>query len=305
MKLQKTLLAAVVAAAIAPATASAAFLNNWTFDITGSGNTSGDGVTFVNEYLDLNGTSYVDLDLASPVGPSTFNFQDVGAMLVTTADGGANPYDTFVGGTVYETSFIFELSGQVTLGGNINFSSYAAGDYVELWVGSSATGTYDYGTNTDPGTTFGANNGTQIGVFQLNYGAGNVDVAGIPNGQITIVLEPTVLAAGYFFDSNGNDMSAMVNGIQGDGPLFGFVTTNASLNDAVNTTVNDEIVMELAGDPSLTLNGDGVTYGSDAPDRFVVGNNGQYRWSVPEPGTIALLGMGLIGLAGAARRRKA
>ncbi|MHB1186276.1 PEP-CTERM sorting domain-containing protein [Thiobacillus sp.] len=301
---QKTLVSAIFAASMLPLTASAAFLNNWTFDITGSGNTTAnvadDGVTFVNEYLDIIGVSYVDLDLANPNPNGSVPFQDVGTFNTVGADAGANAFDNFKASTLYESTFKFELSGDVSLPGNIDFNAYTAGDYVEWWVGSSATATKDYGSTTG---IFGADNGTLIGKFQLNFGTGTVGITGVPNGLITIILEPTTLLAGYFFDTNGVDLSTLVDGVTGNGPLFGFVTTNASLNDAVNATVNSEIVQQLAGDASLTPNPDGITYGSDAPDRFVVGNNGQYRWSVPEPGMIALLGMGLLGMGITGRRR--
>ena len=58
-----------------------------------------------------------------------------------------------------------------------------------------------------------------------------------------------------------------------------------------------EIVGELAGGA--------VGYTNVAPNDFVVSNNGQFRLSVPEPGTVALMGLGLLafGLSGARRFR--
>ncbi len=297
--MKKRLVAALVAASVLPASASAAFLNNWTLDLTGAGNTSGDGVTSVTEYLDIVGTSYINLN-------STFtSFLDYGTFNVVAADGGASTFDNIVttsGLAVYELTAIFKLSGSVTLPGAIDFAPFAAGDYVELWVGNTGTGTFDYGTTA---ATFGANNGIKIGDFKLAQGSGTVGTTGVPNGQITLILEPTSLTAGYFKDSSGTDLSTFVNVTMGDGPLFGFVTTNASLVSNVPVTVNNEIVVGLAGDPSLPdLPLVAGTFNSDPPDRFVVGNNGQYRWSVPEPATIGLLGMGLMGMGAALRRRK-
>lgn len=292
MKLKKQLLAGLVAATLVPMSASAAFLTNWTLDVTGAGRTTGDGVSNVGEYLDMLGTSYID------IGPTFTTFNDYGTFEVAGADGVGSKFDNFVtGGDLYELTAIFSLSGTVALPGAISFTPYAAGEYAEMWIGSDSTGTADYGTAAG---IYGANNGVKIGTFQLSQGSGAVDVTGVPNGQITLILEPTFLAAGYFKDSSGNDLATMVTATQGDGPLFGFVTTNASLIDAVPGLVNSEIVMELAGGASLA--------NSAPPDRFVVSNNGQYRWApaaIPEPATLGLLGIGLLGMGFASRKRKA
>jgi hypothetical protein len=278
----KRLAALALVAALAPAAASAQiFLNDWSLNLTGTGGAAAG--TTISEYLDFVGASYIE---TTPTGATTFSFTNNGAYNVNGHDGGSPllPQDSIL----EMTGLYSGGTGTGQFGGDITF---AAGGLLDLYADT----TTNFGTATDagsPGTYYGANDGTPIGSFVQTSGTGTVDTTGVPNGQLTLIFEATSLAPGYWFDSAGTDLSTQV----GSGLLFGFVTTNASYVENPSAAVESDIVVALSGG-TLPIIG--------PPDDFVVGNNGQFRLSsVPEPASIALLGIGLLG-AGLTRKRKA
>lgn len=265
--------AAIVAGAFAfaaPASA-AAFLQNWYLDTDGAGA----GLqTKINEYLDITGNSYIRL---TPGAGSSFTFADDGFFQVTGHDGVGRPKPNYI------TATFTDGAGTGTFGGGITFTPGVGilnvySDPVDNWGDNSSS-------------IFGANDGTLIGSFLMYQGVGVVDSTGVPNGMLTLTMQATMLAPGYFFAPDGTtDLSTLVGG----GLLFGFVTTNASTVTDLNTDVSDGLAL-LSGEPVVN----DVKQG-----KFVVSNNGQYRLSVvPEPGTTALLGLGLLSAMLVARRR--
>ncbi len=266
--------AAVAAAFALPGAASAAtFLQNWYLDADGAG---GDSAIKVGEWLDIVGASYIQL---TPTGASTFSFKDDGVFYVSGHDN--VPWNNSLNQI---TATFTDAAGTGTFGGAINFTSGVG--ILNVYSDSN----YNYGT-TD--AIYGANDGTRIGTFVLSVGTGKVDTTGVPNGELTLTLQATDLAAGYFFAPDGTtDLSTLVS----DGLLFGFVTTNASRV----TNPLDPLTGELG---ELV---EGTIVNNPNQGSFIVSNNGQYRLStVPEPGVAALLGLGLIGVCFAGRRRRA
>jgi len=136
---------------------------------------------------------------------------------------------------------------------------------------------------------------TTIGEFHVLTGSGNLLAnSTLPNGTISIIFQAISLASGYWFDSSDRDLSTVAD------VTLGFATTNAiELVGQTASAVNQSLYSgAFGGDPAGGYTDNGTT-------KLVISNNGQYQLAyLPEPGSVALAGLALIGL-GFARRRKA
>lgn len=269
--IKHTLSALALSLAIIPATGSAAFLNNWYYDADGVG---GNAATQIAEYWDIVGPSYVKNTF---INANNFTFQEWGAFVTNAFDGG-NPYPAG-----RQTTGLLSTNGVGALSNGISFTGGVLNIFSDVLSNfASTTGIY------------GANDGTNIATFTVTGGGGLIDPTGIPNGLITLMAKATYLAPGYFFDSNMVDLSTIVS--SPGGLVFGFATTNASRVANPTATVVNEIVGDFAGQ----LAG----YTNVAPGDFIISNNGQFRLSVPEPGSVALYGIGLLALGLATMKSK-
>lgn len=136
-----------------------------------------------------------------------------------------------------------------------------------LYVDTTAgNGMFDIGTST------------QVASFGLNVGACSIDIAPGPlqnKGFCALDLSLN-FAAGYFFNQSGDDLS----------------TTPGTKSATLIVTVQDILGLSQ-------------TYPSaGASQNFQISHDGNMTLNVPEPASVAILGLGLLGFAGA-RRRKA
>ncbi|WP_076418904.1 flocculation-associated PEP-CTERM protein PepA [Colwellia sp. UCD-KL20] len=257
--MKKLLLASLITSASFAATADVVTFNDSSFNGTPGSEIVFD---FIDFDADLAAVTQTDTDLSGDI-TGTEDFSELGSTdIVNFKLGGA-----LLGvDAAYEVFYNYSFSGTVTNNGtgtlDITFNAGTSGLYVDTTV--VGNGMFD--------------GGTQIASFGLNSGACSINInPGVLQNTGFCGLDLSLnFAAGYFFNTNGDDLS----------------TTPGAKTAALIVTVQDIIGLN----PTYPAKGD--------TQNFQISHDGNMTLSVPEPASVAILGLGLLGFAGA-RRRKA
>ena len=262
---------------------AATVLNNWVFNPSGGGFAGGQTI---NEYLDVNGNAFIDL---TSTGGTSFSFTEHAVFNIVQADSNGRLFPVnFPGGNITAT---FEGTGTGNFSGNFTFS----GGTIRMYQ-NPVNGQY---ASTEG--FYGANLGNQIAEFTVMAGGGgSVDASGNPvsNGQVTVFASAAAgsLDAGYFFRENGQDLSTE--------SIMAFAFTNANTVSDPDETLVDEVACQYAGFTGVGCNGE--DYANVAGEHLFISNNGQFKLNeVPEPGSLALFGIAMLGAGVVVRKRAA
>lgn len=252
---------------------SATPYTNWSVSLDGGAN-----FLTVPNFLSVSGLGYIE---NTPTGnPDEFTFEEW-AVFQTLANN--------FGETIQDAFGNYQLTGSLYGEGTVAGGEFFFTDgTLDLYVDTPRS----YGTISND--LYGAQTGDLIASFDIVSGGGFVNADTTPIGSVNTQFVSSFLDVGYFFDPDGNDIALQGYPIEW---LFALTNVTASYNnpDAINPNFSNAL-----------LDTYGITASDDVPFSFFISNSGEFTIGVvPEPTTMLLFGIGLLGAAGISRRKMA
>jgi hypothetical protein len=195
-------------------------------------------------------------------------------------------------------AFVAAQAGATNLIQNGNFQS---ADFTDWTVGTTANGTWGVGFPIVSGWPLGGMNAAEGEVGEVNFDGtqqgGTLTQSFTSGGGAGTVSLDWAALGGCCQNADGGEFSILLNGTLVAQFDTGTINPSQLLNGVLNANVN-----LLSGTNTLEID---VTRqfqsAAGTPFQFVTGVD--VEGTVPEPGSLVLMGSGVLGLAGVLRRK--
>jgi len=253
-------------------------------DITGDGLSVGDTIV-TNGGMALASTYYAQdwFDHTGFAGNAAqLNVAAIGENIVTGVDPGTY-FDSNAPGYADVLPTDYSANGSVGNGDwSLTFS------LVNL-LGTFDGNYFDYSSGTIIMQLWNTAAQTVTDLFTLDLNGGGYDAA---NANFIGALLDTVLVDSFYADPTGESFEAYNDNVLND------TNVRFSVNQNTDNSKSGQALID-------EVNDDGVKIGSGAGSLIVISgkHSGGIEFNVPEPTSIAILGLGLLGFAGVRRRK--
>lgn len=303
MKL-RTILATAILAATASSANAVILVDDWDLDVSSLFGASAAIDPSQYHVIDVSEMTFLAVGTSTTIDADGNGIPSVGETFVTSAGGVIESFRRPVSGAnispaVYETTGVGGLEGwsltfTFEVGGTFTSVDTSDANFVHVGPGGSpASGvlTFYVNNNTVAGGVDVAGNTNistvnPIATFDVKPGDGGVFSFLTGDGSDDTTFTLTSAAAGFWTDKNGNDFNDLLLASSGGDVLLGLADGNFD---------------SAAGGTAFDFNPSGYNCGTQTATSFCFSENGGFIL-VPVPGSLALLSLGLIGLA---RRRSA
>ncbi len=282
--------------------ANSVYALSFGIDLDGDGDLDTDKYSSSGYIDEIDYSSYGVVDLlinSTSDGEASGTFQELAAIIVSS-DEFADDFDYEL--YFNEMTIIFEGSGTFTA----DYDGTTLGDQeftfttgtISIYIDDYESDSSEFGTTSDDDSFFGADDGSLVAVFELNDGSGSLQTTSGQKDNVDIWGLSTSLEAGFFFFEGMKDFEDVFNVLTSTYIQLYTNDTNEVLTDqGIISNLESELAEVMEDGNYLNMGGDGTT-------RIYVETEGSVEFSVvPEPSAMILLGFGLLGIAGIARKK--
>lgn len=179
---------------------------------------------------------------------------------------------------------------------DFSFTSGMISIYIDDYAATGATTSKWATTDASDGSLYGANDGTLVAEFNISHGSGTLQAEQGQTDNVDIwSFNTTTLLSGYFFFEGLGDFTDVADIAKG-------IFVQMYTNDTNEILTNPSIIAKLEAEFEEN---DVMMNESTRTARVYVESEGSAEFTVvPEPATMLLFGIGLLGLAGITRRKK-